>query len=106
MVEQDPRIETRMCALNFGFYCASAYSVAVCHWLTTVPKNRKNMSRTFLFLIGSKVYTPNDGDNWLIAKLNVQVTDLGYSQIVEHLSKVLMNTAFTEMVHRNRGEEF
>lgn len=55
---------------------------------------------------GSKVYTPNDGDNWLIAKLNVQVTDLGYSQIVEHLSKVLMNTAFTEMVHRNRGEEF
>lgn len=37
---------------------------------------------------GSKVYTPNDGDNWLIAKLNVQITDLGYSQIVEHLSKV------------------
>ena len=52
------------------------------------------------------MYTPNDGDNWLIAKLNVQVTDLGYSQIVEHLSKVLMNTVFTEMVHRNRGEEF
>ena len=95
-----------MCALNFGFYCASAYSVVVCHKLTTVPKNRKNMSRTFLFLIGSEVYTPNDGDNWLIAKLNVQLTDLGYSQIVEHLSKVLMNTVFTEMVHRNRGEEF
>ena len=36
------------------------------------------------------MYTPNDGDNWLIAKLNVQLTDFGYSQIVEHLSKVLM----------------
>ncbi|XP_078378230.1 polyunsaturated fatty acid 5-lipoxygenase-like isoform X2 [Oculina patagonica] len=36
----------------------------------------------------SAVYTPSDGDNWILAKLNVQVTDLGYSQIVEHLSKV------------------
>ncbi|XP_078349100.1 polyunsaturated fatty acid 5-lipoxygenase-like isoform X3 [Oculina patagonica] len=36
----------------------------------------------------SVVYTPSDGDNWLIAKLNVQITDLGYSQIVEHLAKV------------------
>ncbi|KAJ7365963.1 hypothetical protein OS493_002702 [Desmophyllum pertusum] len=35
----------------------------------------------------SKVYTPKDGDNWLIAKLNVQVTDIGYAQIVEHLAK-------------------
>jgi len=34
------------------------------------------------------VYTPEDGDNWMLAKLNVQVTDLGYSQIVEHLAKV------------------
>ncbi|XP_078384528.1 polyunsaturated fatty acid 5-lipoxygenase-like [Oculina patagonica] len=37
---------------------------------------------------GSAVYSPKDGDNWLIAKLNVQITDLGYSQIVEHLDKV------------------
>jgi len=36
----------------------------------------------------SAVYTPKDGDNWMMAKLNVQVTDLGYSQIVEHLAKV------------------
>ena len=37
----------------------------------------------------SPVYTPKDEDNWLIAKLNVQITDLGYSQIVEHLAKVI-----------------
>lgn len=36
----------------------------------------------------SEVYTPESGDNWMIAKLNVQITDLGYSQIVEHLAKV------------------
>ncbi|XP_068673786.1 polyunsaturated fatty acid 5-lipoxygenase-like isoform X2 [Montipora foliosa] len=36
----------------------------------------------------SAVFTPSDGDNWMLAKLNVQVTDLGYSQIVEHLAKV------------------
>ena len=36
----------------------------------------------------SAVYTPKSGDNWMLAKLNVQITDLGYSQIVEHLAKV------------------
>ncbi|XP_068671928.1 polyunsaturated fatty acid 5-lipoxygenase-like isoform X1 [Montipora foliosa] len=36
----------------------------------------------------SVVFTPSDGDNWMLAKLNVQVTDLGYSQMVEHLAKV------------------
>ncbi|XP_031570628.1 arachidonate 5-lipoxygenase-like [Actinia tenebrosa] len=36
----------------------------------------------------SPVYTPNDGDLWTLAKLNVQLTDLEVSQIVEHLSKV------------------
>ena len=41
--------------------------------------------------LDSVVYTPKDGDNWMIAKLNVQITDLGYSQIVEHLAKVCMN---------------
>ena len=44
-----------------------------------------------LFSLDSVVYTPKDGDNWMIAKLNVQITDLGYSQIVEHLAKVCMN---------------
>ncbi|XP_068762357.1 uncharacterized protein [Montipora capricornis] len=34
------------------------------------------------------VYTPSDGGNWMLAKLNLQITDLGYSQIVEHLAKV------------------
>ncbi|XP_073246918.1 polyunsaturated fatty acid 5-lipoxygenase-like [Porites lutea] len=36
----------------------------------------------------SAVYTPNDGDNWMMAKFNVQVTDIGYAQIVEHLARV------------------
>lgn len=39
-------------------------------------------------LIDSVVYTPADGDNWLLAKLNVQITDIGYAQITEHLAKV------------------
>lgn len=34
------------------------------------------------------MYTPQDGDNWMLAKLNLQITDLGYAQIVEHLGKV------------------
>ena len=41
-----------------------------------------------LSLIDSAVYTPADGDNWLLAKLNVQITDIGYAQITEHLAKV------------------
>lgn len=36
----------------------------------------------------SAVYTPADGDNWLLAKLNVQITDIGYAQITEHLAKI------------------
>ncbi|XP_073245917.1 polyunsaturated fatty acid 5-lipoxygenase-like isoform X2 [Porites lutea] len=36
----------------------------------------------------SAVYTPEDGGNWMLAKLNVQITDLGYAQIVEHLAKI------------------
>ena len=34
------------------------------------------------------MYTPADGDNWLLAKLNVQITDIGYAQITEHLARV------------------
>lgn len=36
----------------------------------------------------SPIYTPQDGDMWMLAKLNVQLTDLGCSQMVEHLTKV------------------
>ena len=36
------------------------------------------------------MYTPEDGGNWMLAKLNVQITDLGYAQIVEHLAKVMI----------------
>lgn len=32
--------------------------------------------------------TPGDGASWTLAKLNVQVTDMTYSQIVDHLVKV------------------
>ena len=47
--------------------------------------------RTFVFYVyflDSAVFTPKDEGNWMMAKLNVQVTDLGYAQIVEHLAKV------------------
>ncbi|KAL9962251.1 hypothetical protein ACROYT_G031333 [Oculina patagonica] len=37
---------------------------------------------------GSAVYTPANGGNWMMAKLNVQITDLGYAQLVEHLAKI------------------
>ncbi|XP_031553884.1 linoleate 9S-lipoxygenase B-like, partial [Actinia tenebrosa] len=46
------------------------------------------ISLTGMVLACSPVYTPNDGDLWTLAKLNVQLTDLEVSQIVEHLSKV------------------
>lgn len=49
-----------------------------------------------LSLIGSSVYTPTNGDNWMMAKLNVQITDLGYSQLVEHLDKV--STHLVDMI--------
>ena len=42
----------------------------------------------FMFFLDSAVFTPKDEGNWMMAKLNVQVTDLGYAQIVEHLAKV------------------
>lgn len=48
------------------------------------------------FPTGSAVYTPANGDNWMMAKLNVQITDLGYAQLVEHLDKVL-STAYVYM---------
>ena len=47
---------------------------------------------------GSVVYTPKDEGNWMLAKLNVQITDLGYSQIAEHLGKVLSH--FSSNVNR------
>lgn len=40
------------------------------------------------FSSDSAVYTPKDGDNWMLAKLNVQTTDIGYSQLAEHLGRV------------------
>ena len=43
-----------------------------------------------LYSLDSAVYTPEDGGNWMLAKLNVQITDLGYAQIVEHLAKVMI----------------
>ena len=34
------------------------------------------------------MFTPEDGDKWMLAKLTAQQTDLECSQTVEHLSKV------------------
>ena len=59
----------------------------------TLPKIANFLS-IFLFFSGSAVYTPEDGDNWMLAKLNLQITDLGYVQIVEHLAKVKIETSF------------
>ncbi len=47
----------------------------------------------------SAVYTPEDGDNWTLAKLNVQITDIGYAQIGEHLAKVKTNPAYWRTKH-------
>ena len=44
------------------------------------------------------MYTPEDGDNWILAKLNLQITDLGYAQIVEHLGKVNIVTSFWKII--------
>lgn len=44
------------------------------------------------------MYTPEDGDNWMLAKLNLQITDLGYAQIVEHLAKVNIVTSFWKII--------
>ena len=43
------------------------------------------------------MYTPEDGDNWMLAKLNLQITDLGYAQIVEHLGKVKVLPLFGKL---------
>ena len=47
---------------------------------------------------GSVVYTPKDEGNWVLGNLNVQITDLGYSQIAEHLGKV--SSHFSSNVNR------
>ncbi|XP_031574298.1 uncharacterized protein LOC116308077 [Actinia tenebrosa] len=53
----------------------------------------------------SQVFTPNDGDLWMLAKLNVQLTDLLCSQIVEHLSKVhLVSEALCLSVERQLSQ--
>ena len=44
------------------------------------------------------MYSPEDGDNWMLAKLNLQITDLGYAQIVEHLGKVNIVTSFWSII--------
>ena len=51
------------------------------------------------------MYTPDDGDYWMLAKLNVQVTDLGYAQIVEHLAKVFLNTTKSKNLGCNRDDQ-
>ena len=52
-----------------------------------------NMAQHLIYLqpkhVESVVFTPEDEGNWMMAKLNVQVTDLAYAQIVEHLAKVI-----------------
>ena len=55
-------------------------------------------AKPFLFFIDSAVYTPEDGDNWMLAKLNLQITDLGYAQIVEHLGKVNIITSLGKIL--------
>ena len=57
--------------------------------LQMLTKTANSLTIFFFLLSGSAVYTPEDGDNWMLAKLNLQITDFGYSQIVEHLAKVL-----------------
>ena len=58
--------------------------------LLLVPKSPPSLLPNILiyFFSDSPVYTPDDGDYWRLAKLNVQVTDFAYAQIVEHLAKV------------------
>jgi hypothetical protein len=45
------------------------------------------MHGVLIFFEDSQVFTPKDGDLWMLAKLNVQVTDVGCSQVIEHLVK-------------------
>ena len=60
--------------------------------------NTANILSIFFLFSGSAVYTPEDGGNWMLAKLNLQITDLGYSQIVEHLAKVNIVTSFWKFI--------
>ena len=54
----------------------------------------------------SPVYTPKDGDSWTLAKLNLQVTDYGYNQLVEHLLKVhLLMEPFCVVLKRHLSHE-
>lgn len=59
-----------------------------------------------LSLIDSAVYTPANGDNWLLAKLNVQITDIGYAQITEHLAKVKSAEQFIYYLELRRNSFF
>ena len=34
------------------------------------------------------MFTPEDGGSWTLAKLEAHVTDIGYSQIIEHLVQI------------------
>lgn len=54
------------------------------------PNNRNNLIPIAIQMDvkpGSPVYTPKDGDLWMLAKLSVQGADLGYNQVAEHLAK-------------------
>lgn len=66
--------------------------------LTLNAGKDSQISMHFFFFSGSAVHTPEDGDNWMLAKLNLQITDLGYVQIVEHLAKVNIETSFRKII--------
>ena len=54
----------------------------------------------------STVHTPVDGDLWTLAKLNLEVTDYGYNQIVEHLLKAhLLMDPFCVVLPRHLSED-
>lgn len=54
----------------------------------------------------SSVFTPKDGDLWTLAKLNLQVTDYGYNQLVEHLLKVhLLMEPFCVVLQRHLSHD-
>ena len=63
----------------------------------------ENCTEVTVFSPDSRVFTPKDGDNWMIAKLNLQLTDLGYSQMVEHLAKV---STFVSSMHLFHGRVY
>nr|BAK20442.1 lipoxygenase [Actineria villosa] len=55
--------------------------------------------------LDSPIYSPQDGDNWMLAKLNMQLTDLGNSQMVEHLTKVHFVTESLCLSHERQISE-